>query len=85
MRSLVWSDAAKRDLRDMDRAAARRVVDVVERYADTGYGDVKAMKGNPGEYRLRVGDYRVRFALDVIREEILITHVAHRREVYRQG
>lgn len=41
---------------------ARRIYDTVRRFAETGQGDVKRLRGTrPPEYRLRVGDYRVRF------------------------
>ena len=80
---VIVSDAARKELGRMDRAVAARVLNAVYRYANTGYGDVKAMKGKPGEYRLRVGDWRVRFALDPTRGELVVQHVLNRREAYR--
>jgi mRNA-degrading endonuclease RelE of RelBE toxin-antitoxin system len=54
----------------------------VERFADTGAGNVKRLQGiDPPEYRLRVGDYRVRFHREV--ETIRILRVRNRREAYR--
>ena len=48
----------------LDKGIARRVKQAVERFADTGAGDVKRLQGiDPPEDRLRVGDYRVRFHL----------------------
>jgi len=35
------------------------------------------------DYRLRVGDYRIIYAIDRARDLITITRVRHRREVYR--
>lgn len=37
-----------------------------------------------GEYRLRVGDYRIIYAVDTAADSVMITRVRHRREVYRQ-
>jgi len=34
-------------------------------------------------YRLRVGDYRVVYAFDTVRNEIHLLAVGHRREIYR--
>jgi mRNA interferase RelE/StbE len=34
-------------------------------------------------YRLRVGDYRIIYTFDVVRNEIHLLAVGHRREVYR--
>jgi hypothetical protein len=46
----------------LDEGVARRVKRAVERFADTGAGNVKRPQGTePPEYRLRAGDYRDRF------------------------
>ena len=51
-------------------------------FAATGEGDVKRLKDiEPPEFRLRVGDYRLRFHDDG--HTLHITAVKHRREVYR--
>ena len=66
----------------LDRGTARRVKQAVERFADTGAGNVKRLHGvDPPEYRLRVGDYRVRFHLDD--ETVQVLRVRDRREAYR--
>jgi mRNA-degrading endonuclease RelE of RelBE toxin-antitoxin system len=66
----------------LDKGIARRVKQVVERFADTGAGNVKRLQGvDPPEYRLRVGDYRVRFHLES--ETIRLLQVRNRREAYR--
>lgn len=36
-----------------------------------------------GGYRKRVGDYRIVFRVDDDREEVLVTRIKHRRDVYR--
>jgi mRNA-degrading endonuclease RelE of RelBE toxin-antitoxin system len=66
----------------LDKGIARRVKQVVERFAGTGAGDVKRLQGiDPPEYRLRAGDYRVRFHQDG--ETIRVLRVRNRREAYR--
>jgi mRNA-degrading endonuclease RelE of RelBE toxin-antitoxin system len=66
----------------LDKGTARRIKQSVERFADTGTGNVKRLQGiEPPQYRLRVGDYRVRFHRDA--ETILILRVRNRREAYR--
>jgi len=46
------------------------------------FGVVK-LKNFECEYRLRVGDYRVRYEIDDAKQTILILQCKHRREVYR--
>jgi len=66
----------------LDRGIARRVKQAVERFAGAGAGEVKKLQGiDPPEYRLRVGDCRVRFHTDG--ETIRVPRVKNRREAYR--
>ena len=45
-------------------------------------GGVVKLKGYTNEYRLRVGDYRVRYEIDDSNQIILLLQCKHRREVY---
>jgi len=64
------------------KGAARRVRHAVERFAEFGAGNVKKLQGiDPPEYRLRVGDWRVRF--DQEEKVIRILRVRNRKEPYR--
>ncbi|MDH4362238.1 MAG: type II toxin-antitoxin system RelE/ParE family toxin [Nitrospirota bacterium] len=42
----------------------------------------RKMIGREG-WRLRVGDYRVLYEIDDVKQAITIVHVGHRRDVYR--
>jgi mRNA interferase RelE/StbE len=77
-----WTDLALEDLAALDKGIARRVKQAVERFAETGAGNVKKLQGiDPPEYRLRVGDYRVRFQLSD--KTPCVLRVRHRSEIYR--
>ena len=66
----------------LDKGIARRVKQSVERFADTGAGNVKRLQGvDPPEFRLRVGDYRERVRHD--RETVTVLRIRNRREAYR--
>jgi mRNA-degrading endonuclease RelE of RelBE toxin-antitoxin system len=69
-------------VRRIDREAAMRILKGLARFLFTEEGDVKLLKGSdPREYRLRVGDYRIRFHdLD---DTLQILSIRHRREAYR--
>jgi mRNA interferase RelE/StbE len=65
---LEWKPRALKDAEKLDRKARERVLAVLERLAETGHGDVVRLTDvNPPEYRLRVGDWRVRYGLDARR------------------
>lgn len=77
-----WTETALADMACFEKNIARRVKEAVERFAATGAGDVRRLKGAaPPEFRLRVGDYRARFHLDA--RVMRILRVRHRREAYR--
>jgi len=82
VKQVEWAEASLEDMAALDKGIARRVKQAVERFAETGTGSVKKLQGiDPPEYRLRVGDYRVRFELDG--ETVRILRVRNRREAYR--
>jgi mRNA-degrading endonuclease RelE of RelBE toxin-antitoxin system len=67
----------------LDKASATRIKKAFERFVETGSGNVKKLQDiDPPEYRLRVGDWRVRF--DRLGENVRILRVRNRREAYRR-
>ena len=59
-----------------------RILEGLARFLLTEEGDVKLLKdSDPKEYRLRVGDYRIRF--HDLGDTLQILAVRHRREAYR--
>lgn len=44
---------------------------------------IKAMKGHPGLYRIRIGDYRTGFEITK-NNDILLILVAHRKDIYKR-
>jgi mRNA-degrading endonuclease RelE of RelBE toxin-antitoxin system len=82
VREIEWTETALEDMAALDKGIARRVKQAVERFADSGAGNVKRLQGiDPPEYRLRVGDYRVRFHQGD--EAVQVLRVRNRREAYR--
>jgi mRNA-degrading endonuclease RelE of RelBE toxin-antitoxin system len=82
LKEIEWSEESLDDMSALDRKMSRRVKQAIERFAETGAGNVKRLQGiKPPEFRLRVGDYRVRFHQDGA--TIRILRVRNRREAYR--
>lgn len=46
------------------------------------HGSIK-LKGYADEYRIRVGDYRIRCRIDDSASTIVVIDVRHRKDVYR--
>lgn len=81
---LLWSSRASRDLRRRDPQIADRVVSAAARFAADEIGDVRKLSG-PGrdEWRLRVGDFRVRFEKDTELRTLTVIRVLHHSQAYR--
>ena len=74
---------ALKDVARLDRPMRERIVAAVERFAETGMGDVRLLRGKEQEiYRLRVGEWRVLFARRKTRV-ILVLRVRPRASAYQ--
>jgi mRNA interferase RelE/StbE len=58
-----------------------RILALVEDPRPSG---VKKLKGFENEYRIRVGDYRVRYEIDDENLIVIVLHCSHRKDVYRK-
>jgi mRNA interferase RelE/StbE len=81
-KKIAWTDQARADVRAIDRDTAIDLLHGLARFVATEEGDVKRLQGiEPPEFRLRLGDYRVRF--NDLGEFIEIVRVRHRKDAYR--
>jgi hypothetical protein len=81
-KKIVWTDQAKANLRAIDQPLPSVSYILWPGCWATGEGDVNRLQDiDPPEFRLRVGNYRVRFHDSGDAIEIL--SVKHRREAYR--
>ena len=44
---------------------------------------IKRMVGDPGVFRLRVGEYRALYRIDDMAQRVIVERVGHRKDVYR--
>jgi mRNA interferase RelE/StbE len=61
----------------------RRIGRTVDRFAQTGHGDVRKLEAGQGRYRLRAGDFRIIFRFEDRGLVILVLDVRNRRDAYR--
>ncbi len=80
---VIFSTAARADIRAIDRETALRLLRALARFLVDDTGDVKQLEGfDPPRYRLRIGSWRIVFrksgggAIEILR-------VRNRREAYR--
>jgi len=84
MYTVLWDEAALTDLRHIDKATARKIIEKVSMYLAK---DPKSL-GRPlsaqfsGLMRYRFGDYRIIYELNNTDQVITVIKVGHRKEVY---
>jgi mRNA interferase RelE/StbE len=80
---VVIDDRARKDLRRIDPPTRERILRSIARLAQGAEltGDVKRLQGSH-EYRLRVGDWRVRFERDGQQLIITVVRVLPRGRAY---
>jgi mRNA interferase RelE/StbE len=73
---------AERDINDLEPTTRNRIKGALIALSD-GYEKAKRLHNTElGQYRMRVGDWRIVF--DVEGKEIVILRIGHRREIYRR-
>ena len=83
MKQIEWSGTALDDMAMLDKPIALRIKQSIEQFASTGAGDTKRLTAiDPPEFRLRVGQYRLRFHLSATTIHIL--RVLPRDKAYRR-
>jgi mRNA interferase RelE/StbE len=81
-----FTAAAQRQLRDIARLDAMRILTALTALGDDPYrqdADVRKLTGPSGLYRLRVGSYRVAYQVNDGELVILVVKGGDRRGVYR--
>lgn len=79
---VLWSPRAQKDLARLDPPTQERIIAAVLRYAAAERGDVRRLSNvEPAEWRLRTGDWRVRFRLETAALQVL--RVLRRDKAYR--
>jgi mRNA interferase RelE/StbE len=79
VKTILYTSAALRERRKLDRRNWVRIEAKLRRYAETGDGDVISLSEREGA-RLKVGDWRVLFTEDA--QTIAVYKIGHRRDVY---
>jgi mRNA interferase RelE/StbE len=81
--SVSYKKSVTRDLKNLDKSEAKRVIDKLERELRKDPDGGEQLKGKfAGLSRLRVGDYRVIYTRT--KDGVLVLLIAHRKDVYRK-
>lgn len=81
--NLVYTRTAVKDIQRLDNVARKRIKIKLESLAKNPKSSAKKLiNSSIGQYRFRVGNYRIVF--DISGENLVILRVGHRREIYKK-
>ena len=76
--------SARKELENLPPSIADRLLAKLEHLAGNPRpAGVTKLRGESNLWRIRVGDYRVVYSIDDARHVIDVSHIRHRRDVYR--
>jgi mRNA interferase RelE/StbE len=75
--------SAEKELHGLPNKVIARIVSRLEHLVSAPRPPgCKKLKGGDNEWRIRVGDYRIVYAIDDTARTVDVTRIAHRRDVY---
>jgi mRNA interferase RelE/StbE len=75
--------SAEKELLRLNKTLGQRIFQKIRLLKNDPYGqNSKKLEGHEG-YRMRMGDYRVIYLIDKVKQEILIIKIGHRRDIYK--
>ena len=82
---IEWKSSVEKELKAIDRQHIPRILEVVESLAINPFPpQSRKLRDVEKSYRIRVGDYRVVYQVDVEEGMVTIYYIRHRKDIYRQ-
>ncbi|MDA8335440.1 MAG: type II toxin-antitoxin system RelE/ParE family toxin [Peptococcaceae bacterium] len=84
---ILFSPKSIRQIGALEKQTQKRIKQAVEKHLRSfpPKGDVIMLEDRDGEFRLRVGDWRITFRYRWDRHEVHVAEVRHRSKAYRKN
>lgn len=83
--SITFARSARKELEALANPLIERIFRQIESLADSPRpAGCKKLKGSEDLWRIRIGDYRVVYAIDDILQSVDVIAVRHRSQAYNQ-
>jgi len=80
---IIFKSSVKKDIKNLPESVLLRIREAIETLAHEPFPHgFQKIRGYEGYYRIRLGNYRLVYAVDEIVEIICIIRIGHRRDVY---
>lgn len=84
MITVIITKQAEKDIAGLDKNIRKRIYEALKLLqTDFNLVDIKKMTSKEKQWRIRVGDYRIRLTYDNGIATVFALRVLHRREAYR--
>lgn len=81
---IFWKKLAKKELKRLDKKEISKILNEIEKLSNNPYtSNHKKILGTSYIYRIRIGNYRIIYAVENKQLIIEIVRVRHRKEVYK--
>ena len=82
--SIVFARSARRELERLSEPLSSRILRKIESLASNPRPyRCRKLEGSEDLWRVRVGDYRIIYAVDDVARQVDIIHIRHRSDAYR--
>ena len=82
--NVIIAHSAQKVIKRLDKPTRDRILKRIKELQKSPWaGDVKALKGLPGEWRTRIGDWRIIYSVDRDQLVIAILKISVRGDVYK--
>ena len=84
--AIIISKSVQKQIDNLPNDVIERVIEKIQNLASEPRPDgIVKLKGSDNEYRIRIGDYRVRYEIDAQSQLVQILQCKHRKDVYRKS
>jgi mRNA interferase RelE/StbE len=81
---LSFTKHAQKDLAALNAFQRDRIIQALDQILiNPEHAELRKIKMKPGQWRLRVGDWRIILEIDLMAQVVYVLHIKHRREAYR--
>ncbi|MEB3190956.1 MAG: type II toxin-antitoxin system RelE/ParE family toxin [Snowella sp.] len=82
--TIIIPKPVQKQLKNLPTETYQRIIEKIGQLSTQPRSlDTKKLKGFENEYRIRIGDYRVRYEIDDKTLTVLLLSCRHRRDAYR--
>ncbi len=80
-----WKRSAERDIRGIEPQYILQIIEAIKSLADTPFpSQCRKLRGAENLHRIRVGNYRVIYQIELEKKLVIIYYIRHRKKVYKK-